>query len=56
MERIRGVNVSEIRLLFDPSPPIYCFFVYHSVHIGVLFLYCDACDMLIAEVRVSYWQ
>ena len=25
MERIRGVNVSEIRLLFDPSAPIFYF-------------------------------
>ena len=28
MEKIRGVNFSEIRLLFDPSPPIYLFFYF----------------------------
>ena len=28
MEKICGVNVSKIRLLFHPSPPIYCFFYF----------------------------
>ena len=31
MEKIRGVNFSEIRLLFDPSPPIFFYFAEASV-------------------------